>query len=148
MAENNSSDALVLFGASGDLAHKKLFPALYAMCRRGRLNIPVIGVGRSKWQLQDFIAHARDAVRARPDFDEKTFEQLSHLLRYVDGDYRDDETFRALCRELGGAKHPLFYLAIPPSMFQVVVQALGTSGCATGSRVVVEKPFGRDLESA
>ena len=148
MAANYSSDALVLFGASGDLAHKKLFPALYAMCRRGKLHIPVIGMGRSKWRLQDFIAHARDAVRARQDFDEKTFECLSHLLRYIDGDYRDQETFRALRGELGGAKHPLYYLAIPPSMFPVVVQGLGASGCATGSRVVVEKPFGRDLQSA
>jgi glucose-6-phosphate 1-dehydrogenase len=148
MAVDIPSDALVLFGASGDLAHKKLFPALYAMCRRRKLDIPVIGVARSKWQLQDFIAHARDAVCGRQDFDDATFERFSHLLRYVDGDYRDAETFRALRGQLGDAKHPLYYLAIPPSMFSVVVQGLGTSGCAAGSRVVVEKPFGRDLQSA
>jgi glucose-6-phosphate 1-dehydrogenase len=148
MAANILSDALVLFGASGDLAHKKLYPALYAMCRRGRLDIPVVGVGRSKWQIQDLIAHAHDAVCKRADFDEQTFARLAKLLRYVDGDYRDQETYRALRDALGGAKHPLYYLAIPPSMFPVVVKSLGKSGCAQGSRVVVEKPFGRDLASA
>ncbi len=148
MASNVPSDALVLFGATGDLAHKKLFPALYAMCRRGKLDIPIIGVGRSKWRLEDFAAHARDAVCKRPDFDEAVFRRLVELLRYVDGDYREAETFRALHEALGGAKHPLYYLAIPPSMFPVVVQGLGSSGCASGSRVVVEKPFGRDLQSA
>jgi glucose-6-phosphate 1-dehydrogenase len=148
MAASYSSDALVLFGASGDLAHKKLFPALYEMCRRGKLNIPVVGVGRSKWQLQDLVAHAHDAVCERDDFDEQTFARLSKLLRWVDGDYRDPETFRALGAALADRKHPLFYLAIPPSMFPVVVKGLGESGCAQGSRVVVEKPFGRDLESA
>ena len=148
MTASFTSDALVLFGSSGDLAHKKIFPALYAMCRRGRLNIPVIGVARSGWQLPQFIAHARDAVCNRNDFDEQTFAQLANLLRYVDGDYREAETFRALRGALGDAKHPLYYLAIPPSMFPVVVKELGKSGCAHGSRVVVEKPFGRDLASA
>lgn len=143
-----TSDALVLFGASGDLAHKKLFPALYAMCRRGKLNIPVIGVGRSKWQLEDLIAHARDAVCKREDFDEAIFARLAKLLRYVDGDYQEPETFRALRSALAGCQHPIFYLAIPPSMFPVVVRGLGESGCARGARVVVEKPFGRDLKSA
>jgi len=148
MAANTASDALVLFGASGDLAHKKIFPALYAMCRRGRLDIPVVGVARSKWQLPDFVNHARDAVCKQDDFDEQTFARLANLLRYVDGDYREAETFRALRTALADRKNPLFYLAIPPSMFPVVVQELGETGCARGSRVVVEKPFGRDLKSA
>jgi glucose-6-phosphate 1-dehydrogenase len=142
------SDAVVLFGASGDLAHKKIFPALYAMWKRGNLDVPVIGVARSNWQLDDFKAHVRDAIRSVGDFEQKTFAQFVDLLRYVDGDYRNIETFNALHNALKDAKRPLHYLAIPPSMFPIVVKSLGHSGCAKQARVVVEKPFGRDLQSA
>jgi glucose-6-phosphate 1-dehydrogenase len=142
------SDALVLFGASGDLAHKKIFPALYAMWKRGNLAVPVIGVARSNWQLDDFKAHVKDAIRAGGRFQQKDFAQFAALLRYIDGDYRNIATFNALNGALDGAKRLLHYLAIPPSMFPTVVENLGESGCAKESRVVVEKPFGRDLASA
>ncbi len=142
------SDTLVLFGASGDLAHKKIFPALYAMCKRGRLDIPVVGVAKSGWAVDDLKSHAHDALKDLPDFDDQTFGRFAGLLRYVDGDYRDAATFQALRKELGASQCPLHYLAIPPSMFPDVVEGLGKSGAATGARVVVEKPFGRDLKSA
>src|SRR5580698_8674666 len=118
------SDALVFFGATGDLAHKKIFPALQAMIKRGNLNVPVIGV------------------------DEAAFTKLVGLLKYIDGDYQDPKTFEQLCTALGGAKYPTHYLAIPPSLFATVVEALGKSGCATNARVIIEKPFGHDLGSA
>ncbi|MDE2463439.1 MAG: glucose-6-phosphate dehydrogenase [Alphaproteobacteria bacterium] len=142
------SDALVLFGASGDLARKKIFPALYAMCRRGRLDFSVVGVAKSDWTLDDFKKHVGSAVREGGDVAEQTLARFVSLLRYVDGDYRNEETFSKLRTALDGAKRPLHYLAIPPSMFPTVVEGLGHSGCAEGARVVVEKPFGRDLESA
>jgi glucose-6-phosphate 1-dehydrogenase len=142
------SDALVLFGASGDLAHKKIFPALYAMCRHGKLDIPIVGVAKSGWTLDDLKEHARDAVRSAGAFDEQAFARLAGLLHYVDGDYRTPETFKALRAQLGQAAHPLHYLAIPPSMFPTVVEGLGSSGASKGARVVIEKPFGRDLRSA
>ena len=142
------SDALVLFGASGDLAHKKIFPALYAMCRRGTLDVPVIGVARSGWDLDDFKSHVRDSIRQVDGFDEKIADRLLGLLRYVDGDYRDPETFTQLRTELGDSKRPLYYLAIPPSMFPLVVKSLKSANCAKDARVVIEKPFGRDLASA
>jgi glucose-6-phosphate 1-dehydrogenase len=142
------SDALVLFGASGDLSHKKIFPALYAMWKRGNLKIPVIGVARSNWQLDDFKDHVKDAIRASGNYEQKTFAGFASLLRYVDGDYRNIEIFDNLRRALEDAKRPLYYLAIPPSMFPVVIESLGRSGSVKDARVVVEKPFGRDLKSA
>lgn len=142
------SDALVLFGASGDLAHKKIFPALYAMCHRGKLDIPIVGVARSNWGLDEFKAHVKDAVHGLEDFDEQVFARFAGLLRHVNGDYQNVETFKQLRTELNGARRPLHYLAIPPSMFPTVIEGLGRSGCGQGARVVVEKPFGRDLKSA
>jgi len=142
------SDALVLFGVSGDLAHKKIFPALYAMCKRGRLDVPVIGVARSGWKLDDFKSHVLDAIGKLDGFDKQVGARLISLLRYVDGDYRDLDAFKAMRSALGDSKCPLFYLAIPPSMFPTVVESLGGSGCSVNARVVVEKPFGRDLKSA
>jgi glucose-6-phosphate 1-dehydrogenase len=142
------SDALVFFGATGDLAYKKIFPSLQAMARRGRLNVPVIGVAKAGWTLEQLRARALDSVEKHGGLDRDAFARLSGLLRYVDGDYKDPATFEALRRELGGAEHPAHYLAIPPPLFGAVVEQLARSGCATGSRVVVEKPFGDDLASA
>jgi glucose-6-phosphate 1-dehydrogenase len=142
------SDALVLFGATGDLAHKKIFPALLAMTGRGDLEMPVIGVARSDWTLEQFRARARDSVASRGDFEEPALAKLCQRLRYVRGDYGDPATFVALRKELGDAHAPLHYLAIPPSLFATVVEGLGRSHCARNARVVVEKPFGRDLASA
>ena len=142
------SDALVFFGATGDLAYKKIFPALQGMVHRGHLNVPVIGVGRAGWTLQQFKARARDSLEAHGDLDPAAFSKLSSLLRYIDGDYEHPATFAALRKELGAAQHPAYYLAIPPAMFGVVVNHLGTSGCTRGARVIVEKPFGTDLASA
>jgi glucose-6-phosphate 1-dehydrogenase len=142
------SDALVFFGATGDLAYKKIFPSLQAMVRRGHLDVPVVGVARAGWNLDQFKARARDSVEKHGGLDPAAFPKLSTLLRYVDGDYQDPATFAALRKELGPVKHPAHYLAIPPVLFGVVVEQLGKSGCARGARVIVEKPFGRDLESA
>src|SRR5438552_11030376 len=142
------SDALVFFGATGDLAYKKIFPALQAMARRGHLSVPVIGVAKAGWNLDQFKARARDSVEQHGGLDESAFAKLSNLLRYVDGDYEDPATFAALRKELGAAQHPAHYLAIPPALFGLVVQQLGKSGCAAGARVIIEKPFGRDLTSA
>src|SRR5437764_2964200 len=143
------SDALVFFGASGDLVYKKIFPALHAMARRGRLDVPVIGVARSEWTLEEFRARARESVeRHGGGVDEVAFAKLRDRLRYVRGEYGDPATFAALREELGGARRPLHYLAIPPSLFETVVEGLGKSSCARNARVVLEKPFGRDLPSA
>src|SRR5271170_4728180 len=142
------SDALVFFGATGDLAYKKIFPSLQAMVRRGHLNVPVVGVARAGWSLDQFKARARDSVEKHGGLDPAAFTRLSALLRYVDGDYQDPSTFAALREQLGPARRPAHYLAIPPALFGVVVEHLGKSGCARGARVIVEKPFGRDLESA
>src|SRR5262245_52854943 len=142
------SDALVFFGATGDLAYKKIFPALQGMARRGHLSVPVIGVARAGWTLDQFKARARDSVEKHGGLDPAAFSRLSTLLRYVDGDYQDPATFAALRKELGSAQHPAHYLAIPPALFGVVVDQLGQSGCARGARVIVEKPFGTDLASA
>ena len=143
-----ASDALVFFGAKGDLAYKKIFPALQGMVRRGHLSVPVIGVGRAGWTLDQFKARARDSVEKHGGLDPAAFARLSGLLRYVDGDYQQPATFAALRKELGSARHPAYYLAIPPALFGVVVEQLGKSGCARGARVLVEKPFGTDLASA
>ncbi len=148
MTNQARSDALVLFGASGDLAHKKIFPALYAMCRRGKLDMPVVGVAKSDWTLDDLRRHARDAVCTAGACDEDVLARLLGLMRYVDGDYRDPATFDQLGAALAGSRRPLYYLAIPPSMFPAVIDGLGHCGATDGARVVVEKPFGRDLASA
>jgi glucose-6-phosphate 1-dehydrogenase len=143
------SDAFVFFGATGDLAYKKIFPALYAMVRRGGFHIPIIGMARGGWSLEKLTERARDSVKQSGDYDEQSFAKLAALLRYVDGDYSDPQTFAKLKKALGLAKSPIYYLAIPPSMFASVVQGLQKCGCAeTNSRVIVEKPFGRDLASA
>jgi glucose-6-phosphate 1-dehydrogenase len=143
-----SSDALVFFGATGDLAHKKIFPALMAMVKRGHLTVPVIGVAKAGWSLDQLRARARDSIEAQGGVDAAAFDKLASLLRYVDGDYQDPATFDLLRRALGSAERPLHYLAIPSSLFGTVVGQLGRSGCARGGRVVAEKPFGHDLASA
>jgi glucose-6-phosphate 1-dehydrogenase len=147
-AMNEPSDALVFFGATGDLAYKKIFPALQAMVRRGHLNVPVVGVAKSGWDLDRLRARARDSVTEHGGLDLAAFDKLCGLLRYVDGDYQDPATYRAVRQQLGTARRPAHYLAIPPALFGVVVDQLGKLGCARGARVIVEKPFGRDLESA
>ena len=141
-------DALVFFGATGDLAYKKIFPALQAMVKRGTLDVPVVGVAKAGWDLEQLKARARDSLEHGGGLHPEAWEKLSCLLRYVDGDYADPATFDAVRRELGDAQHPAHYLAIPPSLFGVVVDQLVRSGSAKGARIIVEKPFGNDLESA
>lgn len=146
---NDESDALVLFGVTGDLAYRKLFPALHDLTRRGRLDIPVVGVARAGWQREQLIERARRSIEEHGNgLDEKAFDRLAGNLRYVDGDYRNGQTFRQLKQDLGKARRPLHYLAIAPSLFVEVIEKLQSSGCADGARLVVEKPFGRDLASA
>src|SRR6266581_4571245 len=142
------SDALVFFGATGDLAYKKIFTALQGMVRRGHLNAPVIGVAKSGWNLDQFRARALDSLEKHGGVESAAFEKLCGLLRYVEGDYQDRATFEALGKELEGTERPTHYLAIPPHLFEAVVEQLAKSGCATGARVIVEKPFGHDLASA
>ena len=142
------SDALVLFGVTGDLAYKKIFPALQAMARRGNLNFPVIGVSRSGWNRDQLLERARASVTEHGGLDSEAFARLESQLRYVEGDYRDPETFRRVRAELQQAKRPTHYFAIPPSMFPTVVEQLAAASCCDDARVVVEKPFGRSLESA
>jgi glucose-6-phosphate 1-dehydrogenase len=141
------SDALVFFGATGDLAYKKIFPALQAMVRRGRLDVPVIGVARSGTR-DELVERARASVTENGGLDPEAFPKLASLLRIVDGDYNDVATFQRLREALSGAARPIHYLAIPPSMFPAVVEHLAQTGCTAGARVIVEKPFGRDLASA
>jgi glucose-6-phosphate 1-dehydrogenase len=145
---NIESDALVFFGATGDLAHKKIFPALQAMVKRGHLNAPVIGVAKAGWNLDQLKARAHDSLTQYGGVDPVAWEKLSSLLRYVDGDYLDIATFQAVRKELGTAERPAHYLAIPPMLFEKVVEQLVKSGCAKGARVIIEKPFGHDLASA
>jgi glucose-6-phosphate 1-dehydrogenase len=142
------ADALVLFGATGDLARKQIFPALQSMSRRGMLDVPIIGVARSDWSTDRLRARVRESLEEHGDVDEDAFAKLSARLRYVAGDYGDPSTCRRLREALGGAAQPLYYLAIPPSMFGVVIEGLAGSGCASGARLMIEKPFGRDLASA
>jgi glucose-6-phosphate 1-dehydrogenase len=143
------SDAFVFFGATGDLAFKKIFPSLYAMARRGHLNVPVIGIGRSAPDLAALKARARESLEKHGEVDPAAFEKLMSLLRYVRGDNADPTTYAALRQELNGAQRPAFYLAIPPNMFGTVVEQLAKAGGAgPGARVIVEKPFGTDLVSA
>jgi glucose-6-phosphate 1-dehydrogenase len=138
----------VFFGATGDLAYKAIFPALQALTRRGRLEVPVVGVAKSGWTLAQLIERARASLAEHGGIDEDAFAQLSRRLRYVDGDYADPQTFTRLRAELPGIRRPTHYLAIPPSMFPTVVEQLRRAGLSEGARVVVEKPFGRDLASA
>jgi glucose-6-phosphate 1-dehydrogenase len=146
---NSHSDALVFFGATGDLAYKKIFPALQSMIKRGHLAVPVIGVAKAGWNLDQFRARAHDSLEKHGGgADAAAFEKLTGLLRYVDGDYNDPATFQAIRKELKEAKTPAHYLAIPPVLFETVVEQLAKSGCAEGARVIVEKPFGHDLASA
>ncbi len=145
---NSHSDALVFFGATGDLAYKKIFPALHAMVKRGHLEVPVIGVARSGWTVDQLRLRARDSVEQHGGVDSAALDTLCSLLQYVDGDYSDPATFETLRQTLDGARRPAHYLAIPPLLFGRVVEQLVRSGCASGARVIVEKPFGRDLASA
>jgi glucose-6-phosphate 1-dehydrogenase len=145
---NTHSDALVFFGATGDLAYKKIFPALQAMLKRGHLNVPVVGVAKAGWTLDQFKARAHDSLEKHGGVDPAAFQKLSSLLRYVDGDYNDSATFNTLGNELKGSQRPAHYLAIPPTMFEPVLEQLEERGCANNARIIVEKPFGHDLESA
>ncbi len=143
------SDALVLFGVTGDLAHKKIFPALYAMVKQGTLNVPVVGVASSKWSLAQLRQRTEDGIRESGAIDDRSaLQRLLSLLRYVSGDYNDPGTFQALKQALGDARRPAHYLAIPPALFATVIKGLGAAGLADQARVIVEKPFGRDLASA
>ena len=142
------SDAFVFFGATGDLAYKKIFPSLHAMVKRGNLNMPVIGVAKAGWNIDQFRARAADSIEKHGSVDRAAFDKLCGLLRYVDGDYQDLGTFQAIRRELGNSERPAHYLAIPPVLFGLVVEQLGKAGAAKGARVIVEKPFGTDLTSA
>jgi glucose-6-phosphate 1-dehydrogenase len=142
------SDALVFFCATGDLAYKKIFPSLQSMLKRGHLNLPIIGVAKAGWNLDQLKARAKDSLEKHGGLDPAAWEKVSGLLHYVDGDYNDAATFQNLRKELGKAEHPAHYLAIPPVRFGEVVEQLVKSGCAKGSRVIVEKPFGDDLASA
>ncbi len=144
----DQADALVFFGATGDLAYKKVFPALQSLVKRGHLDVPIIGVAKAGWNLDQLRARAKDSLKTHSGVDAAAFEKLSSLLHYIDGDYADPSTFERLRSELGDAKRPLHYLAIPPSLFATVVAELGKSGCARGGRAVAEKPFGHDLASA
>jgi glucose-6-phosphate 1-dehydrogenase len=142
------SDALVVFGATGDLAYRKIFPALQAMARRGRLDMPVIAVARSAWTRERLVERAKESVTEFGGLDEAAFAQLAARLHYVPIDYADPGTFKRLKAEIGEAKRPAYYLAIPPSVFPSVIDNLCSAGCTQDARVIVEKPFGRDLPSA
>jgi glucose-6-phosphate 1-dehydrogenase len=142
------SDALVFFGATGDLAYKQIFPSLQRLAKRGKLNGPVIGVAKSGWNLEQFKERARKSIEEHGGIDPEGFAELLSRLRYVDGDYADPETFKQVKQELGSATHPIHYLAIPPTLFSEVMEQLKAAGCADCARIVIEKPFGRDLASA
>jgi glucose-6-phosphate 1-dehydrogenase len=142
------SDALVFFGATGDLAYKKIFPALQAMIRGGELDMPIVGLARPPWSLDKLRERARDSLEHHGGVDPDAFAKLCAQLRYVGGDYSDPSTYAQLREALSGARRPLHYLAIPPSILGTVVQGLAKAGCAKDARVIVEKPFGRDLASA
>jgi glucose-6-phosphate 1-dehydrogenase len=145
---NFQSDAFVFFGATGDLAHKQIFPSLQGLIRDEGLNLPIIGVAKAGWNLDQLKARAKDSLEKHGGLEQDAFHKLMGLLRYVDGDYNDPNTFTQLRKEMGSAKLPLHYLAIPPSLFATVAENLAKSGCAQDARVVVEKPFGHDLASA
>ena len=144
-----TSDALVVFGFTGDLASRKIFPALYAMVKKGTLTVPVVGVASSAWSADEVHARVRASLEHEGRIDDRAaFDRLLGLVRYVSGDYKDPATFRALKNALGSAQRPAHYLAIPPSLFATVIESLGAAGLAANARVIVEKPFGRDLASA
>ena len=144
-----SADALVIFGVTGDLAHKMIFPALYAMVKRGVLNVPVVGVASSKWSLAQLRKRVKESIRQTGRIDDRAaLDRLLSLIQYVSGDYNDTGTFTALKQTLGDARRPAHYLAIPPALFATVIEGLGAAGLADQARVIVEKPFGRDLASA
>ncbi len=145
---HSQSDALVFFGATGDLAYKKIFPSLQTMIKRGTLQVPVIGVAKSGWTREQLRARARESIEKHVGLDAAAFDKLSGLLRYVDGDYNDAATYQAIRKELDAAQRPAHYLAIPPALFGTVVEQLAKATCTTDARIVVEKPFGRDLASA
>src|SRR5579863_2993852 len=145
---NVKSDALVFFGATGDLAYKKIFPALQAMVKRGNLNVPVVGVAKAGWNLDQLRARAKDSLEKHGGVDPAAFAKLSALMRYVDGDYQDPATFEALRNKLKDAHSPTYYLAIPPVLFETVVEQIAKSHGEGDARVIVEKPFGHDLDSA
>lgn len=143
------SDALVLFGVTGDLAHKMIFPALYAMVKKGVLTVPVIGVAFPKWSMERLHKRVIDSIKRSGGIDDKrALQHLLSLLKYVSGDYKAPETFTAIKEALGNARQPAHYLAIPPSLFETVIEGLGAANLARNARVIVEKPFGRDLASA
>ena len=150
MTPPNPSDAIVFFGATGDLAHKQIFPALLGLVRDESLNIPIIGVAKAGWNLDQLKARAIDSVKQSGDKETKPDElqRMLDLLRYVDGDYSDASTFAELRKILGSAQRPLHYLAVPPSLFATVAKGLADSRCAAGARLVIEKPFGHDRETA
>lgn len=148
-SRTGQSDALVVFGVTGDLVHKKVFPALYSMAKRGVLDIPVIGVASSKLSLAQISERATDSIKASGGIDDpKALHHFLSRLSYVSGNYNDPRTFEALKQALGDARRPAHYLAIPPSLFETMIKGLGSSGLAEQARVIVEKPFGRDLASA
>jgi glucose-6-phosphate 1-dehydrogenase len=143
------SDALVLFGVTGDLAHKLIFPALYRLVKRGRLTVPVIGVALQNWSLAQLHTRVTDSLQQSGELDDrKALARLLALVSYVSGDYNKPSTFTAIKEALGSARHPAHYLAIPPALFETVIQGLGSAGLAEGAHLIVEKPFGRDLTSA
>ena len=146
--ETMTSDSLVFFGATGDLAYKQIFPALQQMILRDNFNAPIIGVAKSGWTIDQLKARVRDSLTQHGGIDEKAYAKLVQLLQYIDGDYQDPKIFEELDNALGEARSPLHYLAIPPDLFGAVVQELGKSNHAVSARVIVEKPFGRDLASA
>jgi glucose-6-phosphate 1-dehydrogenase len=145
--EAASSDAIVFFGATGDLAYKQIFPSLLGLVRDGALRVPIIGVAKAGWDLDRLKARAADSLRVHGGADPGAQQQLMQLLRYVDGDYNDPATFVELRKQLGNAQRPLHYLAVPPSLFAVVAEALARSGCADNARLVIEKPFGHNRET-
>ncbi|HSN72043.1 MAG TPA: glucose-6-phosphate dehydrogenase [Steroidobacteraceae bacterium] len=147
--QQEAADALALFGATGDLARKKIYPALYALERRNALGVPLVAVAREGWSLEKVRQYATDSIREYGgDFDASLCSRLTERLRYVEGDYRDPGAFARLREALAHARRPMHYLAIPPSLFATVIDGLADSGCAEGARLVIEKPFGRDLASA
>ena len=145
---NAASDAIVFFGATGDLAYKQVFPALQGLVRDDGVNVPIVGVAKTGWTLEQLQARAKDSLVHHGSYDEGAFGKLLKLLKYVDGDYRDPRTFEQVKRALGSASRPLHYLAIPPSLFAVVAAELAKAGLSEGARLVIEKPFGHDRESA
>jgi len=145
---SQQSDAVVFFGATGDLAYKQIFPALFGLVRDEGVNVPIVGVAKAGWGIDQFRARAKDSLDHHGGVDPAAFAKFASLLRYVDGDYNDPQTFESLKQALGGASRPLHYLAIPPSLFGVVVSALAKAGLSDNARLVVEKPFGRDRDSA